>query len=455
MAVYQRKDTRKLLQEIEKGLVHPVYLLHGDRYLCRKTGDELIAALSKENREYQVNIRRMDGEKEDPVQTVNLLKSYSLFNGRQIVRVMDSGLLSSRTNSSSFWDRALKAHADNDREVVVRCLSRLLDLADLESCAELAGLTADQWRKSFGFTKPGNIEWLNDITINREKTSTSKEDRSKELVSFLENGTGLSCGNILVLISEEVDKRKKLYRTIDQQGAIIDLSVPAGENAAARKEKESVIREIISGTLQEMGKKAGPGVLENMVRRVGFHPVAAALETEKLSLFCDDKDVINVSDLEAVVGKTREEAIYELNEAVADLDLSRSLLLIGRLRDRGFHPLAINSGLRKMFRKFLYIRFLQEQSDLPYTPGQSYKHFQKDYLNRLKNSQYAESVFLKGHPYSLYRSFRQTEKLSGALLKKGLKKLLKTEYRLKGSGVKDDLVMDDFLFFFLTGQEVD
>lgn len=451
MPIYKRKDTKKLIQEVEKGAVAPVYLLHGERYLCRRVGDELIDALCRERGEDQVNVKRLAGENEDPVHIVNLLKSYSLFTGREIVRVTDSKLLVSRTNSRALWDKALKAYADNNKEEACRCLSRLLDLASLETCAELAELGSDQWQKLFGFSRPADLKWLADISTPARGKASRKEDQDSELVSFLEGGQ--SRDNILILISEEVDKRKKLYRTIDRQGVIVDLSVPAGENAAARKEKESVVRELISGKMQEMGKKPGAAVVDNMVERVGFHPVAAVLETEKLALFCDDKDIIEVADVEAVISRTREEALYELNEAVADLDPGRSLLIADRLMDRGLHSLAIIAGLRKVFRRFLYLRFLQDQGPIPYSPGQSYNFFQKEYLSRLKESRYAESPFLKGHPYALYKAFGQAEKLSPAFLRHGLKELLKAEYRLKGSGIRDDLVMADFFFSFLTGQE--
>ncbi len=452
MPVYQRKEIEILLGEIKQGKVHPVYLLHGERYLCRRVADRLITALKKERGEDQVNVKRLEGEKEDAVRIVNLLKSHSLFGGREIIRIMDCGLLSSGEKSPrAYWEQVVKARAVNNEKGMAWNLSRLLDLAGLDNPGDLNDFESAQWQKVFGFAKPGNLAWLNDIVIKEGQSSFAKTDQEQELITFLEKERSIN--NVLLMVSEEVDKRKKLYRVIGRKGAIVDFSTPAGENRSARKEKEAVIRELISGTLRQMGKKPGRTVLENLIERVGFHPVAAVLETEKLALYCDQKNVVEAVDVDAVVGRTREEAVFELNEAVAELDLTRSLLLVNRLMDQGFHPLAIVSSLRKTLRRFLYIRFLEEQPDSPYIPGQNYESFKAGYLNQLKNTRFAGSIFLKGHPYALYRSFTQAEKLSGSFLRKGLEELLRAEYRLKGSGVRGDLILEDFFFSFLTGQE--
>lgn len=259
-------------------------------------------------------------------------------------------------------------------------------------------------------------------------------------------------GNILVLTAEKIDKRKKLYKEINKHGVIFDLSVASGSSKVARQQQDGVISNLINNTLTEMGKKAGPGVLGQILERVGFHPVAAVRETEKLALFCQDRDTVKVEDVAAIINRTREDAIYELNEAVTSKDLGGALLLAARLQDDGIHPLALVAGLRNLLRKLLFIRAIQELENPPYQNHISFPLFQKKYLAALKDSEHGKSPLLSGHPYSIFMTFRQAENFSLTALKGGLKDLLATEYRLKGSNIPAPLLLDGFFFKLMGGQ---
>ena len=171
------------------------------------------------------------------------------------------------------------------------------------------------------------------------------------------------------------------------------------------------------------------------------------METEKLALYIGDREVVTKEDVDSIIGRTREEALYELTETVTSAKLEEGLNILAHLQDKGVHGLAILATLRNHLKKLLLVRSLQELKSPAYTKSISFKKFQNDYLPKLKEGREEWSTLLwKSHPYGLYMLFRQAAQFSCAALQDGLKEVLAAEYRLKGSPVDSRLVMDSLLF---------
>ncbi|MBC8317443.1 MAG: DNA polymerase III subunit delta [Desulfobulbaceae bacterium] len=450
MPVYQRQNVSKVIKEIHNNRTSPVYLIHGERYLCQEVARDIIAALLPEEKSRALNVKKINGETENPAQTIAHLKTHSLFPGRQVLRVMDSKLFFSKAVAKNFWDKAKKAARENEEEKAGINLARVYGIGGLDKDDDLAEISASQWKKLLGFTKPQDISWAQSVKLPDSISPTQEGDGAALVAETLE--TTIPKNNILLLIAEAADKRKKIYKLIDQLGVIIDLSVDSGATQATRKSSsDAAITDLILKTMKEFGKKPGPSVIKLLLDRVGFHPVAAVRETEKLALYCGEKETITAADVDAIVSWTREDAIYELNEAVATRNIEQALVLSAKLRENGLHPLALVASLRNLIRKLLFFRSMQYQEKPPYPRGQSFGVFQKGYLAQLKKSRHESSPFLSVHPFVIYKTFQQAERFEIKILRKGLRELLLVEYSLKGGGINDALALDNFFFSFLGG----
>ncbi|MDH3359961.1 MAG: DNA polymerase III subunit delta, partial [Desulfobulbaceae bacterium] len=361
-------------------------------------------------------------------------------------------LFFSKGISKILWDKAKKAYDKKELQKAGRLAGQLLDLADLDgddAGEELIGLSANRWRALLGFAKPQEkMTWLTEALAEAGPIQSSKgaqkTDPADLYIEAFEKG--LPPNNILILIAEAADKRKRLYKYLHKNAIIIDLSVDTGASSAARKDQESVLRDLVQKTLTEFGKEIEPRALTLLLDRVGFHPVAAVMETEKLALSVGDKTSIDTNDLEAVIGRTREEALYAFTEAAASKNFDDALKIMNRLRDNQVHPLVIVSGLRNHLRKLLFIRALEAQPEPHYHPGGDFNSFQKGYLSQLKASRTEWPKSLAGHPFVTYRLFQQAENFTVATLKSALAELLQADYRLKGSGLPEDIVLENMLF---------
>jgi len=204
---------------------------------------------------------------------------------------------------------------------------------------------------------------------------------------------------------------------------------------------------LIHNTLKKYGKKIDPHTLPVFLERVGFHPVAAVMEAEKLALYVADRKTITQNDIDTIIGRTREEALYELTESVTSGKLEDGLLILGHLQDNGVHGLAILATLRNHLKKLLLARSLQELKSPTYTKTLSSQVFEKNYLPKIKEGRDEWSSLLwKAHPYALYMLFRKAAQFRCEDLQDGLKEILATEYRMKSSSVDSRLIMDNLLF---------
>jgi DNA polymerase-3 subunit delta len=228
----------------------------------------------------------------------------------------------------------------------------------------------------------------------------------------------------------------------------VDCSVADGASSAAKKEQKEVLREMMLKTLAGFQKKIDPRALELFFDRVGFHPVAVVTETEKLALYVGDRPQITCQDLEEMVGRSREDALYELTDAFGKRQMGRVLTILSRLQENGTHGLAILATMRNYVRKLLIFRSLQLQPSPTWRNGLSAKQFQSGYLPALKESGQWQEL-LKGHPYALYMSFSKAAEFSCNQLKDWLALLLAAEYRLKGSPLPQHIVLEELFISML------
>lgn len=450
MALIKRKDLSTLLADNKTLAETCIYMFFGERYLCQEAADMLQEALTQD---VGGAVHPIDGEQEDSGQTLAKLMSFSLLPGRQIYRVSDSRIFLSKTVAATIWEKSQQNNESGKSAAAMRHLVSFAKLGsvDIESQTPFSEITATQWEKIFGCTKPdGDLRWADALLTQAVGTGRMSSGGSAQIIDrYIDNFTsGIPHQNCLILTAETVDKRQRLFTFIKKNGVIIDCSVAAGAGSQAQQEQKDVLREMMNRTLTEFGKKIEPRAVELFFERVGFHPVAVVTETEKLALYVGDSPQITFRDLEEMVGRSREDALFELTDAFSKNQVARTLTILNRLQDNGTHALAILATMRNFIRKMLIFRSLQLQPSPPWQNGMNAKQFQSTYLPALKEKG-EWSEMLGGHPYALFMSFSKAADFSCNLLQKWLKLLLDAEYRLKGSPLPQHIVLEELFLTML------
>ncbi|MCL2340078.1 MAG: DNA polymerase III subunit delta [Proteobacteria bacterium] len=450
MALYTHEHLPELLPRLAD---HPsrVFLLFGERYLCREAMEQVEQALLRPG---GGTVHPIDGDQEDIGATLAKLRSFTLLPGRQLYRVTDTRLFHSRQVAKSIWDRAVKAHAGGKPEQAGRALRALLASGGLDPGADsdLAALAAAEWQQCFGFARPdGDLSWtracLADHGASAGPATPASADPADLLASVL--AAGIPPNNVLILLAEEVDKRKKLFKLLKDEQTVIDLSVEAGSSAKAQKEQRTVLQNLIRRTLAEEGKTMAPALVDLLLDRVGFHPVAAVMELRKVAAYLGDRGQITRDDLDLLVGRTRQEALFELTSALADRNLEQSLVIADRLQENGIHPLAVVATLRNFVRGLLLVRSLIELPETGFQPAMPFAAFQNACLPRLKERDQWKKEF-GGHPFALYMQCKTAASFSLPLLAAWMHHLLRAELRLKGSPVVPATILQHLILSLLS-----
>lgn len=454
MPVYTPDTLSPLIKAAEKE-PSQVYLFIGDRFLCRQAADDVEKALLKTGG----TVHHIDGEEEHPDKTLSKLRSFSLLPGRQIYRVNDTRLFHSKKVGESLWNRALKAKNENRMEGAGRNLLALLAAGGLDPGNpenDPSELRENEWKKCFDFAHPGgDLAWTTALMSELRDSGNAilppaVEDPAILLQKTLEQG--LPKNNLLLLLAEEVDKRKRLYKYLKETQSIIDLSIEQGASSRAKNAQKSVLQDLVNSTLKAMNKNMAPGVMEQLLERVGFHPVAVVMETEKLCLSTEKRSLITREDLNAVVGRTRQEALFELTGAIGNKQLAQALILCTRLVGNAVHPLAIVATLRNHVRTLLLFRSLLEQTAYGFTIGMQANIFQKHCLPKLKEQNRWKQE-ISGHPYAVFMQFTTASSFSLQVLTNWMQLILQAEQRLKGTPLEPLTILHHLLITMLTPAE--
>lgn len=448
MADIQRVDFLKTLQT-EDTLQHgSLYLFYGERFLCHEAADTL--------QQYLLNndpgtVHKVDGALEDAGQTLSRLLSFSLLPGKQLYRVADSRIFQSKTVLEKIWKKAFRSY-QNGRTDSAR--QALIDMARLggmsaKSTREpeaFSCISKTHWKKSFGFEKPSDsVAWADNMVVGgAEKEGGAPTDLVESYVHAFDKG--IPPNNILILTAETVDKRQRFFTYCKKNATTINCTVATGSNKAAIGEQMAVVQEQLQKTLQNFGKTIQADAQKLFIERVGCHPVAIVHEAEKLALYRDES-VITKEDVLLLTCQTREDALFELTEALSERKATHSLALLGRILQSGVHGLAILATLRNFIRKLILIRAVQLKHHQPWG-RMSAQQFQGSYLPSLKeNEGWAELV--KGHPFAVYKNFMRATEYSPTSLKKQLTFIHEAEFRLKSLFLPQQLILEELVIAIL------
>lgn len=450
MPLYTRENLPELLS-LAAARPSQVFLLFGERYLCHNAVEQLEKVLLQQS---GGAVHAIDGDQEDSAATLGKLRSFSLLPGRQIYRVSDTRLFLSKQVAKNIWDRVLKAHADAQPEQAGRALRALLECGGLDPQApdnDLGTMPASEWQQCFGFPRPdGDLSWTRvyqEVEGKDPPAAAAPSDPGEMLAAVL--ASGIPQNNTLILLAEEIDKRKKLFKLLKDHQTVVDLSVESGSGARAQKEQKAVLQDLVRQTLAEQNKTMASGLTDLLFERVGFHPVAVVMELRKMMTYIGERRQINREDLDLLVGRTRQEALFELTAALARGDREQALVVADRLQGNGIHPLAVVATLRNFVRGLLLCRALLEQPEVGYQSTMTAAAFQQNCLPRLKERERWKKE-LGGHPYALYMQFKTATAFPLPLLSAWLQLLLRTELRLKGSPIAASTILQHLILSMLS-----
>jgi len=246
---------------------------------------------------------------------------------------------------------------------------------------------------------------------------------------------GLPEQNHLILTASSADRRKRLFKTIVECGVV--LHFPRMKKEAVQ---EGQLREEARQLLQAAGKQLSQPAWEALGRKTGFDLRSSINALRQLIVYAGERSVIEPDDVESLIGKTREESVFDLTEALSKKDAVRCLSLLGELLRQGAHHLMILSLMTREIRHLLHARvFLGEggfASD--FDAGMEYPAFvRKSYplfRDRFSSPGAKKSGSLAdSHPFVVFQALKRCRSFSTDQLAGFLEELLRLDIAFKST----------------------
>jgi len=440
----------KALIDLKKGHVAPCYLLYGEEeYLIQEALNQILdIVMPPADRDF--GLFYIDGENSD----IDILKDHllapSLLGGRKVVVVKNTTIFQSRENLSAIIQK-IRDNIDEHPDKATKYFLTFLKISgfvweDMQG-AGWQKITDDQWRQAVeDDSGDDRNKWLPrviEICANLGWTSGGTTDPSEQLEKLLDEG--LSAENCLILTAEAVDKRKKIFKVIDEAGIVLHFGQIKGEAIT----KDTLRREA-QKLLDKCGKSLAPAAWIALGKKTGFQLRPSLNELQKLMAYAGERAVIEEKDVEAVVGKTSQDSIFDLTTALAEKNATTALAALKALLDQGEHHLMILTMVSREIRMLLQASILTRSGKLPrLSPGMDYASFQRNIYPAIAGLvpgvSRKEDLLVNKHPFVIYNALRNCSRYSYPALINYLDDLLEMDRAMKSSATDPQLLLERFL----------
>jgi len=250
-----------------------------------------------------------------------------------------------------------------------------------------------------------------------KSTHSFKTGQTEKFGSYFSSPSKYTC---LVFVAEKMLFKGKLLTALKKTGQVVSFEKP---------KKEGDIKRFISESFRQHGKKISSDALNFMADNTGNDLGIIDNEVKKAVLFCGDKNIVEVTDLEEVLTTGNRDTIFDLVEAVGKGDIQKSLLLLGTLIDNNNHPLAI---LKMISRQFRLISIAREGIN-----------------TGLSRSEVGKKLGLN-YDFIIKKILEQARGWSAHGLAQVLEEIFETDYRLKSSRIDGKVLMEELVFRLVT-----
>jgi DNA polymerase-3 subunit delta len=434
----------KALEDIKNGKIFSVYLICGDEnYLVKEAAQKIIEAILPEKD--GPSLETFEGD-EDWDKIILSLRTYPFFGSKRVVSVKDTEIFYSKFVVEEVLERSKEEFERSNINDAVRFFRMALGYLKIEEVTDEVGNELENLlENSIDLESKKWIKRIAGECLSQNLKPIPYEDNSDKLNDVLKKGIPQS--NILVLGTNSVDKRKRLYKTINDIGIIIDLSIQRmrRDRAEIDEEERRGLQQQANELLKRSDKIFAKGVFDTLANKTGYNVGIFLNELEKVVLSVRDSKRIEVRDIEEVVGRSIEDSIFDLQEAIGRRDLEGAMLYLGELLGQGEYYLVLLMGIgREIWRLIVAKEFIENEIKHKWNPKMDTEAFKKfiyfPMKRKEKENQQGEqkkrgSNIFKLPPYVLLELLKNSENFNKEELYRFIKLLAETDLKTKTVGV--------------------
>ena len=376
MPIVKHTELSKYIEQTDRGHLAPVYLICGEAYLCKSAFDTLLKALLPDATR-SLNYESFDGGDDVLGDVLERINTYSLLPGTKVVAVRDARLFYSRQDDRRILEKVRAAFQEGHLRKAAKLFAGLLALLNL-SFDDVAPETRVKTLK-LDPQSGHNGEWIDGIIAYCRDNNViipTGQDGPSLMQAALEKG--FPAHHHLVLTTDVFDRRRSLYKSIQEKGVIIDCSVPKGSRQADKMAQETVLNNTMQAILKQHRKKIEREAYQLLHEMTGFDLTTFSGNLQKLIDYVGERQEITVKDVESVTRRTKTDPIYAFTNALADRSTANALFFLESLLAENLHPLQILAAMTNQVRKLLIAKdFEQGPNGHEWHAGITYRQFQQ------------------------------------------------------------------------------
>lgn len=154
-----------------------------------------------------------------------------------------------------------------------------------------------------------------------------------------------------VFTENEVDKRSKLYKTVQAKGYISEFGI----------QDENTLKRWVGGLLNKEGKKITEHTVQLFLTKTGTDMENIRMELEKLICYCMERDVITDADVNTICTNRISNHIFDMINAIADGQKNTALQLYYDLLALREPPMRILFLIARQYNILLQVKELKKK----------------------------------------------------------------------------------------------
>jgi|GEM_PF-3416413 len=448
------EELQRELEKIQKGEIRSYYILYGDAdYLLADTLARLqTVLLPYSDKDFGFVSFDCDTASEGdildalqnepllPVRRVVVLKNFPFFKNKALTE----------TNPQRFFDLLATAPLKAAREFC-RFLSNAGFPVTTIKSGEWRFWEEHQWEEILGRAREDNKDKLPEALEQMAQIITKDDFLPPSLK--INAGAAISAAlpiqapplRTVIITTTDLDKSNKLFKSLETLAWTMHFVKPQRE--AQRKENFTLVAKEF---LTKVNKRLAPAAWDVLSKKVGFELTEAMTALNKLVIYVGNKEEISAADVENAIGRTKNEAVFELSNALAKKDLKRALWLLEELLERGEHHQVLHAIIAREVRLLLHAKIIFDDAIAAgFRKGMSYSNFQQEVFPQIKAicKRYGEDLLIT-HPYTGYLALQNSQTFMKEQLVDFLEQLTKMDLMFKSSARLPHPLLERFIVNF-------
>jgi DNA polymerase-3 subunit delta len=209
--------------------------------------------------------------------------------------------------------------------------------------------------------------------------------------------------------------------------------------------------------LAKSGKKLSPQAWITIGKKTGFTLADSMSALEMLITYTGERTLIEETDVEEVVGKTKEDTVFDLTGALADKNLQKALSSLKELCDQGVNHVLILSMIAREIRFLLHAKtFIKSGKIVSFHQNMDYDAFYKSVypviqaLMNDKGKKGSRGDLGAQHPYVIYHALRNSNRFAHEHLVSYLEDLFDMDMAFKTTAKEPKFLLERFILNLCT-----